>query len=191
MNEFDSQKFMLNSVNILLQTIGELPIEDEADIDAILEARIARDVIIEAKQNVLSEGWDLNTDTDYPLYPDENNYIVVPTNILDLSIPDTAIVVRDWQLFNKETSSRKFTTSVSATIRWNLDFNSLPYVFRNYITIMASRLFQGRLIGDKQAYAFTQNDEQQALLRVKQSEGFTGQYNMLSSDYGTSFNVLG
>ena len=73
MNEFDSQKFMLNSVNILLQTIGELPIEDEADIDAILEARIARDVIIEAKQNVLSEGWDLNTDTDYPLYPDENN----------------------------------------------------------------------------------------------------------------------
>jgi hypothetical protein len=191
MNEFDSQKFMLNSVNILLQTIGELPIEDEADIDAILEARIARDVIIEAKQNVLSEGWDLNTDTDYPLYPDENNYIVIPTNILDLSIPDTAIVVRDWQLFNKETSSRKFTTSVSATIRWNLDFNSLPYVFRNYITIMASRLFQGRLIGDKQAYAFTQNDEQQALLRVKQSEGFTGQYNMLSSDYGTSFNVLG
>ena len=191
MNEFDSQKFMLNSVNILLQTIGELPIEDEADIDAILEARIARDVIIEAKQNVLSEGWDLNTDTDYPLYPDENNYIVIPTNILDLSIPDTAIVVRDWQLFNKETSSRKFTTSVSATIRWNLDFNSLPYVFRNYITIMASRLFQGRLIGDKQAYSFTQNDEQQALLRVKQSEGFTGQYNMLSSDYGTSFNVLG
>ena len=191
MNEFDSQKFMLNSVNILLQTIGELPIEDEADIDAILEARIARDVIIEAKQNVLSEGWDLNTDTDYPLYPDENNYIVIPTNILDLSIPDTAIVVRDWQLFNKETSSRKFTTSVSATIRWNLDFNSLPYVFRNYITIMASRLFQGRLIGDKQAYAFTQNDEQQALLRVKQSEGFTGQYNMLSSDYGTSFNILG
>ena len=191
MNEFDSQKFMLNSVNILLQTIGELPIEDEEDIDAILEARIARDVIIEAKQNVLSEGWDLNTDTDYPLYPDENNYIVIPTNILDLSIPDTAIVVRDWQLFNKETSSRKFTTSVSATIRWNLDFNSLPYVFRNYITIMASRLFQGRLIGDKQAYAFTQNDEQQALLRVKQSEGFTGQYNMLSSDYGTSFNVLG
>lgn len=191
MNEFDSQKFMLNSVNILLQTIGELPIEDEADIDAILEARIARDVIIEAKQNVLSEGWDLNTDTDYPLYPDENNYIVIPTNILDLSIPDTAIVVRDWQLFNKETSSRKFTTSVNATIRWNLDFNSLPYVFRNYITIMASRLFQGRLIGDKQAYAFTQNDEQQALLRVKQSEGFTGQYNMLSSDYGTSFNILG
>lgn len=191
MEEFNSQKFMLNSVNILMQTIGELPIEDEADIDAILETRLARDTILEAKQNVLSEGWDLNTDSSYPLYPDENGYIVVPANILDISIPDTNIVVRDWQLYNKDTNSRKFTTSVTATIKWNLDFNSLPYVFRNYITIVASRLFQGRLIGDKQAYSFTQNDEQQALLRLKQSEGFTGQYNMLSSDFGTNFNLLG
>ena len=191
MEEFNSQKFMLNSVNILLQTIGELPIEDEADIDAILEARLARNVLIEAKQSVLSDGWDINTDTEYQLHPDENDNIIVPANILDIRIDDTAIVVRDWQLYNKETASRKFTTSQSATIIWNLDFNTLPYPFRNYITIVASRMFQGRLIGDKTVYSFTQEDEQLALLTLKRSEGFTGQYNMLNGDFGSSMNILG
>lgn len=191
MEEFNSQKFMLNSVNILLQTIGELPIEDEADIDAILESRLARNVLLEAKQAVLSEGWDINTDKNYQLHPDENGYIQVPTNILDIRIDDTNIVVRDWQLYDKDSASRKFTTSQSATIIWNLDFNTLPYVFRNYITIMASRIFQGRLVGDKSVYSFTQDDEKLALLTLKRSEGFNGQYNMLNGDFGTSYTILG
>lgn len=190
--EFDSQKFLLNSVNILLQTIGELPIEDVSDVDAIIEARIARDTLLETKMAVLSFGWDLNTDEEYELHTDENGYINVSTAMLDINVPDSSIVIRDWQLYDKETKSRKFTSSVTATIKWNLNFNSLPFAFRNYITIMASRIFQGRLIGDKTVYSFTQADEQKAFLLLKRTDGFTGQYNMLSTgNFGTSMNILG
>ena len=191
MEEFNSQKFLLNSVNILLQTIGELPIEDEQDIDAILESRLARDVILETKMNVLSSGWDINTDTNYPLYPDENGYINVPVNALDVTINDSDIIIRDWQLYDKTNKSRKFTSVQNCTIKWNLDFNSLPHPFRSYITIVASRVFQGRLISDRTVYSFTEKDEQLALINIKRSEGFTGQYNMLSGNFGTSLNILG
>ena len=190
MEEFNSQKFMLNSVNILLQAIGELPIEDESDIDAIVEARIARDCIIEAKMAVLSMGWDINTDKDYSLLTDEEGFISVPPNALDIQIPNTNIIVRDWQLYDKDSKTRKFTNGVTATIKWNLDFNTLPHSFRHYITIRASKIFQGRLIGDKTMYSYTQQDEQMALLLLKKSDGFTGEYNMLNGTFGTSFNIL-
>ena len=190
--ENTTQHLLAAAVNRLLLSIGELPIEDVSDIDAIIEARLARDALLETKMAVLSIGWDINTDDDYELHTDENGYITVSTAMLDVNVPDSSIVIRDWQLYDKEKKSRKFTSSVTATIKWNLDFNSLPHAFRHYITIMASRIFQGRLIGDKTVYSFTQADEQKALLLLKRTDGFTGQYNMLSTgNFGTSINVLG
>lgn len=192
MEEFNSQKFILNSVNILLQSIGELPIESVEDIDAIIEARIARDAIIESKMFVLSSGWNINTDSDYELHTDENGYINVPVNALDVRIDGNPnIIVRDGLLYDKSTKTRKFTDSVSARIIWNLDFNTLPHPFRHYITVLASRIFQGRLMSDKTVYSFSQEDEQKALLLLRRSEGFTGQYNMLNSTFGRTLNILG
>lgn len=40
-NQYDSQHFLVKSINILLETIGELPISTLDDVANILEAQIA------------------------------------------------------------------------------------------------------------------------------------------------------
>ena len=187
--EFNSQHFIAASVNILLQTIGELPIETLEDIDNVLEAKIAQDVILEAKMLILAKGWDVNTDTNYVFSPDTDGYINVPVNVLDIR-SGTDIVMREWKLYDKSTRSRKFDAPVECDVKWNLDFNTLPHSLRYYITIYAARVFQARQISDTNMYRFTQEDEQKALIAVKQSNGFTGQYNMLSGSHASNFSVL-
>jgi len=190
MNEFDTQLFTLTSVNIILESIGELPLENEEDIDAILEARIAKQALIEAKLEVLSMGWDVNTDTDYTFLPDADGIVSVPSNVLDIRSGED-IIMRDWKLYDKAAKTVKFEDAVQCDVKWNLDFNSLPHPLRYYITIKAARRMQGRSIGDSNAFSYTQQDEQSALIAARESEGYTGQYNVLSGTYGTSFSVLG
>jgi len=190
--EFDSQKLLVDSVNILLGVINELPITSLEDIENILEAQIAVDVILESKKTILGYGWKVNTDTAYPLQPDADGFINVPPHVLDLAVSGSNIIVRDWKLYDKDTFSQTFDAAVECDIVWNLEFNTLPQPIRYYITINAARIFQYRMITDVNMHKFTDKDETMALLAAKRSEGRTGQFNMLSSgSYGSNFNVLG
>lgn len=187
--EFNSQHFIAGAVNILLQSIGELPIETLEDIDNVLEAKIAKDVLIESKNTILSMGWNINTDSDYTLYPDSNGKIIIPPHVLDIKSGST-ITVRDWMLYDKDNKTRIFTSPVSCDIIWNQEFNSLPHAIRYYITIFASRVFQARQISDQFMYKFTQEDENRALIAAKHSNGFTSEFNILNSSYAGNFTVL-
>lgn len=188
-NQYDSQHFLVRSINILLETINELPISTLEDLDNILEAQIAESVIIEAKMAVLSTGWDINTDTNYEFVPDENNNIVVPPHVLDIR-SGADIIIRDWMLYDKANHTRIFDAPVTCDVKWNLNFDSLPHALRYYITIKAARMFQARMVSDRNMHQFTQEDEQMALMSAKVSNGFTGDYNMLDSGHATNFEVL-
>lgn len=187
-NQYDSQHFLVKSINILLETIGELPISTLDDVANILEAQVAESVIIESKMTVLGYGWDVNTDTNYEFIPDLTGAIVVPPHALDIRSGEN-IVLRDWKLYDKSRHSRVFDAPVSCTVIWNLDFDTLPHPLRYYITTKAARIFQARVISDNSIYGFTQEDEQNALIAAKKSDGFTGQYNMLTGDYANNFSV--
>ncbi len=187
--QYDSLHFLADSINILLQTIGELPITSLEDVDNILEAQIAQKVIFEAKQTILSEGWEVNTDVNYPFLPDTNGFIPVPPHCLEIKSGKN-IILRDWQLYNKTTHSRIFDAPVSCSVTWNLGFETLPHALRYYITIYAARIFQARMISDKAMYNFTKEDESTALVRAKNSNGYLGEFNMLDSDHANTFNIL-
>lgn len=178
--EFDSTHFIAGAVNILLQTINEPPIETLADIDNILEAQIAKSVILETKTSILSKGWDINTDTAYPFQPTTDGIITIPPDVLDIR-SGTNIVLRDWMLYDKANFTRKFTKTQYCDVVWNFDFNTLPHPLRYYITVLASRKFQARMITDTTMYSFTDDDVSEALMIAKQSNGFTSQFNMLDT----------
>lgn len=179
-SEFDSTHFIADAVNILLQTIGEPPIETLEDLDNILEAQIAKSVIIEAKKKILSEGWDVNTDTDYPFQPTTDGHITIPPDILDIR-SGTDVIVRDWMLYNKAEKTRVFTETQLCDVKWNLDFNTLPHPLRYYITLTAAKQFQARMISDSSMYSFTEDDIAEARINAKRSNGFTSQFNMLDT----------
>lgn len=189
--EFDSQHFLIDSVNILLQTIGEEPIETLEDVNSILEAKLAMSAIMEAKRNVLARGWDINTDDDFSFNPDVSGFINIPPHVLDLNVDGSNIIIRDWKLYDKDNKTRVFSEPVSCQVIWNLDFNTLTHPLRHYITMVAARRFQARMITDVSLYQFTKQDEQDALIDAKRSNAYTGEFNLLNGTYGTnSFNLL-
>ncbi len=192
-NEFetDSTKLFLDAVNILLQVINERPIENEEDLDIVEEARFARDVLVETKKEVLSDGWDFNTDVGYTLPVDTDGYITVPYNILDISSSDSDLIMRDWRLYSKSNQSPVFDEAQTVDIIWDILFNGLTHPVRNYITIRASRKFQARQIMDGQIYSYTKDDEEDARMIARRSDSRTSSNNMYTEKYGINYMVDG
>ena len=182
--QYDSSKYFLQAVNVLLQTINEAPIDTEEDVSELLEASIAASVINETKKEVLASGWDCNKDDDYFFPPDTEGYIAIPANVLDVSSTDGNLIMRDWRLYSKKDQSALFDEAQKLNVIWNIEFNGLIHPIRNYITVRAARKFQARQVMDTNVYAYTQQDEEDAYIAARRSEGRTGNYNMLDSAYG-------
>lgn len=184
LDEYDSSKLLLTAINTLLQTINELPIENTDDLAYSETGKLAEMTIIETKKEVLSQGWNFNTDKEYPFPPDTAGIIAVPPNVLDIVASNDAIIMREWKLYDRQNFTFEFDEPVKCTVVWDVDFNSITHPLRHYITIKAARVFQGRTIGDQTAYAYSQKDEEDAYLTARYSEARTGKFNMLTSQYG-------
>ncbi len=185
-NEFDddSSKALLGSVNVMLNAVGLEDIEDEDDFDAVLEARMARTTLIRIKKQVLSSGWDVNTDTDYTLTPDSSGIISIPVNMMEVKSSDSDVIIRNHQLYSKSDQSIRFDDVVEVDVTWDMEFNSLPFALRNYITIKASRVFRDNVIGaDSTAHSFALEEERDAYMEARRSEASTTNASMLSSDF--------
>lgn len=182
-------KFKLEAINVLLDVINELPIEIEEDIDNIPEAKRASQILDEVKSDVLSEGWNFNTDEGWSFAPDTNGYINIPENVLDIVSQQGNIIMRDWRLYDKDKKSPIFEQTVKCNVVWDYDFNSLTYPIRQYITIRASRQFNKRMFGDTESFNMSEEDERVALLNARRSDGRTSKYNMLTSDFGSNTYV--
>lgn len=183
-NEYDSSKLLLSAINVLLQTINELPIEDDTDLANSATGQLAEMTLVEVKKKVLSAGWNFNTDEGYPFPPDINGYINIPYNVLDITASDTNVVMREWKLYDRDNFSFKFDDTVKCDVIWDMDFNNLTHPIRYFITVLAARTFQARTIGDQIQYAYTEKDVEEAFLNARLSETRTGKYNMLTSEYG-------
>ncbi len=187
--EIRTENLLLDAVNILLESINELPIEDVEDFDVVLEARQARSKIYEVTRAVLSEEWDFNRDTDWVFPLDISGRIPVPQNVLDITAERHDVIMRDWLLYSKSDHSFVFKEEVKCDVVWLLDFDSLTHPMRHYITIRACRIFASRTIGDQKAIAFNSQDEEDAYISALRSDGRTGGYNILNSGYGINSNA--
>lgn len=186
-DEFDSSKLLLGAINVLLQTVNELPIESDTDLLNSTTGQLAETTINEVKKVVLSEGWDINTDYGFPMPPDVGGIIAVPANVLDIIVSNgNDIIMRDWKLYDRKNFTFIFSEPVNCDIVWNMDFNSLTHPIRHYITIRSALVFQSRLIGDQASFTYTSKDMEDAYNNAKYSDGRTGKYNMLTSVYGSS-----
>ena len=67
--EHDTLKFSLYAINILLQSINELPVASDTEVAELVEAQLAESVLEETKKGVLAKGWDINTDEDWRFAP--------------------------------------------------------------------------------------------------------------------------
>jgi hypothetical protein len=175
----------LQAINSMLTAIGQAPITglDQANPEIATATLILSNV----REEVLSEGWNFNSEKGYTLLSDSNGNLIVPPGILNLSVnqEDSKYQVRAVQKNGKlyDTLRHSFdwgaNTSLSLDVVWDYEFEDVPSVFQNYIVQRAARVFAGRTVGSDKMVLFNSQDEQMLRASCLAYDCTTGRHNVL------------
>lgn len=171
MSTFLTPTTELEAVNIILQGIGEQPV-NTLPAEGISEASQAHNTLLQQNRMVQSEGLHCNTEYNYTLTPNTDDNIVLPGDCLEIDASDPTFdyVWRDGKLYDKDNSTFTIDEDVDVDIVFCLPFTDLPEHVRTYITIKAARIFQKNVIGSGELHGFTQEDEGYARAKVNRHE---------------------
>ena len=139
----------LDAINSILMSVGESSVNSTTVQSP--EVVIARSTLQQVCREVQSEGWMFNTETEYPITLDTNNHCLVPNNVLQIDVNhfkhlnDFNVVRKKdsgiWKLydliehrFNFENTSEG---KLYVDVLWMVEFEAMPQVFRDYVTIRA------------------------------------------------------
>ena len=156
----------LEAVNIILSGIGEAPISSFAEVTA--HVSLARNNLAEISRETQTEGWQWNTEDDFPLTPDAaKGEIKLPPTAIRVHFrepDDRELTIRGQRVYDRVNHSFIFSPGVRilVTLTLLLPFEDLPEAARRYITLKAARVFQERTVGSGTLYDFQQADEARA-----------------------------
>jgi hypothetical protein len=179
---------LLDAVNQLLSAVGGSAVVS-LDTDNP-EVATAVAILEETTQVVLSEGWNFNTEKEYPFQPNQLNEILVGDNILTITTSrpkhyaDYQIVERQGKLYDKLAHSYKFNETIYCDVVWGFEFADCPQPFKNYITAKASRIYASRLVGSKEQVELVSQDEAICRAACLEYDSSTSQVNMFSHQNG-------
>jgi hypothetical protein len=164
----------LEAVNSMLGHIGESPVNSISDTNALpISAATAVSVLDEVSRSVQAEGWHFNTELKVTLSPAGDGTITLSDDTLEVDTIDTSIDIaqRGLSLFDRSNNTSVFSKALEVNLTRLLDFTSLPEAARRYITLRASRVFQGRLVGSRELEALIARDEYNARADLMDAEG--------------------
>jgi len=159
----------LESVNQMLGHIGEAPINSLADTAALpISASTALNVLREVSKEVQTEEWHFNTVTDYEPVKEDTGKLRLPDETLFVDSVDTDmdVVQRGYYLYNRKERTDVFSETFKVDLTVQLTWDELPEVARRYVTLRASRIFQGRIVGSAELQSLIAVDEMQARARL-------------------------
>ena len=152
----------LEAVNSMLGHIGESPVNSISNTNALpISAATAISALDEVSRSVQTEGWQFNTEVNVSLSPAGDGTITLSDDIIEMDPIDTSIdvVQRGLSLFDRSNNTTVFTSDLNVNQTRLLDWDSLPEPARRYITLRASRIFQGRVVGSRELEALIARDE--------------------------------
>lgn len=164
----------LEAVNSMLGHIGEAPVNSLSNANLPVSVSTAKAVLNEISKEVQTEGWHFNTEVNVKYSP-AGGLITLTTDIIQFDTVDTSldIVQRGATLFDRKNNTTTFTSDLTVNQTRLLPWDSLPEVARRYITLKASRIFQGRIIGSKELEALIARDEYVARSNLQEADGRT------------------
>ena len=178
----------LESVNVILSTIGESPLNSLSG-SLPVDGTVAKNVLSEISREVQSAGWHFNTHYKSTLTRDTNNKIPVATNVVRVDLDpnlisrsDYDLVQRDGFLYNLAKNTDIFDRDFEDVVQvYLLPFNEIPEQAKRYITIRSARVFHDRTLGANTLHKFSSEDEAKALSILKQAESQTGDYSVFDT----------
>tara|TARA_B100001769_G_scaffold42412_1_gene29565 strand:+ start:6995 stop:9445 length:2451 start_codon:yes stop_codon:yes gene_type:complete len=173
----------LKAINSMLGHIGEAPVNSISNANLPVSVSTAINVLDEISNEVQSEGWHFNTEIEVKYTP-VDGAITLTSDIIQFDPVDSSldIVQRGSSLFDRKNNTTTFTKDVTVNQIRLLTWDSLPEVARRYITLKASRIFQGRIIGSKELEALIARDEYNARANLQEADGRTSDRSMFDND---------
>ena len=181
----------LAAVNIILSNIGQAPLTGLDTSNPL--SSLAEGMINEVSHSLQSEGWVFNTEQDYPFTPDINKFIEIPSNVLSLDSPEWSSIepiirkqagTSNSKLYDKRDHTYEFDTIQYLKVIWYFDFEDLPEVFKQYITIRAANLFANRAVGSNEVVKYSEKEEEIARAAMLEYETQQGDYNIFNDSAG-------
>ena len=184
----------LQSVNIMLSTIGEAPVNSITGTTTV-DVSTAINILNETSMSIQSQGWNFNTHLNYnSLSIDSNGKVHLPSNCVKADANHSYrylnYTIRNGYLYDMDNHTDVFTSAPS-TVDLVLvqQFSHLPEYARQYITMKAARRFAARFIGDKEITQLIGQDENEALMAFHQADSQEADANMLNGDQNT-FSII-
>ena len=188
----------LDAVNSILMSVGESPVNTLTVQSP--EVAIAQKTLQQVCREVLTEGWVFNTEKQYPITLDSNNHCIVPNDVLQIDLnqfkhlDDFHVVKRTdngvVKLYDMYEHRYNFENTsegkLYVDIIWMQDFEEIPQVFKDYITLRASRIASNRMISDQRAAELISADEQMARANVMEYDANQADYNIFNDQEGRS-----
>ena len=189
----------LDAVNSILMSVGESPVNTLTVQSP--EVAIAQATLRQVCREVQAEGWKFNTETEYPITLDTNDQCIVPNNVLQIDINhfkhlnDYDVIRKDdngvTKLYDLIKHQFEFENTsedkLYCDIIWMRDFENIPQVFKDYITLRASRIASNRMVNNPQAAELIANDETLARALVLEYDTNQGDYNIFNDQqYSTN-----
>lgn len=174
----------LEAVNSMLGHIGESPVNSISDNSALpISAATAISVLEEVSRAVQAEGWHFNTELGVSISPAGDNTITLSDDILEVDAVDTTIdiVQRGLSLFDRANNVSTFTQDLVVNLTRYLPWDNLPEAARRYVTLRASRVFQGRLVGSRELESLIARDEYNARADLMDAEANTSDKTIFDS----------
>ena len=179
----------LEAVNTMLNTIGEAPVNTLVNMSSV-DAITAQAILASVNRSVQAEGWLFNSEYSYPLTPDQNNNLPLPTNTLAVDSTnestDYQLVQRGSRAYDRKNHTYIFTQPVNCDLIVLLSFEEIPEAARNYIALRAARILQDRLLGSDSLHAMNREDEYLALTTLRLMESENADYNILTGNSDVS-----
>lgn len=194
----------LDAINGLLGIIGEAPIDSVSDItvNEITDSALAKRTLDEVSRDVQAEGWEWNTERNYPIMVDSEGHYLLPSRTLGVRLspnrhPESRYVARGLRLYDKE----KHTFQIGAYLQdpiivdeiiLMLDWEEIPHTAQQYVMIRAGRIFSNRYINSSAVYVYTNQDEEYARAMMIRGEERNSEHNLLwgndrGQPHGNSF----
>lgn len=172
----------LEAANRVLQMLGEAPVNSlDGQYGLALQAQDALNTVSRTLQ---AEGWSFNTDREKFLQRNQNNEIVLGSNVSRVVIdlmryPTLDVVQRGNKLYDRYKNTYAFDADIYADVTYLLEWEELPEHARQYITAKAGRQLQEAIIGSTELTRLNLTAELEAKALFMDEETVVNDHSML------------
>ena len=180
----------LDAVNTMLSAIGEATVSSLSS--GLIEAEVAETILNTVDREVQSMGWHFNTDLNKSFAQTPAGEILLPADILradaTLKANSPNLVQRGLKMYDRTNHTFIVGTDVALDVVVQLDFDDLPEVAKRYVVLRATRVFQDRVVGSDTLHGFQKEDENMALMELKDFDKAADDHNIFDN-YDT-FSII-